>query len=308
MFKKLLSIFLVFPLLGTSSFLKTSNAESTSSVCEKKNKCGNTEDLICTITDAQKRLQQIGGYINFNGVGKNCEYDGSLWDYNSVGDLPMIIGKNLETAKMNIAINEFARFVEDKSITSDNFNTSLSNYLKSDPRFANISVNQLLTFLLEKYGNEKKFKKLGRFGAGAFGLWLGGIAMMHFPFLGIPYALINVALGGFGISFVGGKLYSLRNSKNRQAEVEQNMAKIRNYILAAKSFLNHINNGDWPTADSVLLQVNSDEKSAEGGIVTLLKSKLDYTEEEKQKFNDRFKMVKANLEQIIDRHKAEKWD
>ena len=97
-------------------------------------------------------------------------------------------------------------------------------------------------------------------------------------------------------------------SKNNEAELKQSLTKIRNYISTAKHFLSHINNGDWSTANSVLLQVNSDEKSAEGGIVTMLKSKLNYTDEEKQKFNDRFNTVKADLEQIIDQYKAEKWD
>ena len=310
MFKKLLSIFLIFTLLGTQSFLlKISNAESTSNVCEKKNKCGNAEDLICAIADAQKRLQQIGGHITSNGVGKNCEYDVSLWDYNSVNDLPMIINKNLEIAKTNVAINEFARFMEDKSITPDNLNSSLSDYLKNDPRFANISIKQFLTSLLEKSKTEKKEKKLRLLGGGALGLGVGGaLAALAFPFLGAPFIFLGGSLAALGSSFTYEMLHSLSTSKKSQEDLKQNLAKIRSYILAARNFLNHINNGDWPTADSVLLQVNSDEKSAEGGIVTMLKSKLSYTDEEKQKFDDRFRMVKADLEQIIDRHKAEKWD
>lgn len=210
-------------------------------------------------------------------------------------------------AKTNVAINEFARFMEDQNITPDNLNSSLSDYLKSDPRFANISVKQFLTSLLERSKTEKKKKKLRLLGGGALGLGVGGALALAFPFLGAPFILLG-GLATLGSSFTYEMLHSLSTSKNNQADLKQNLAKIRSYILAARNFLNHINNGDWPTADSVLLQVNSDEKSAEGGIVIMLKSKLDYTEEEKQKFNDRFKMVKANLEQIINQHKAEKWD
>lgn len=308
MLKKFLSTLIIFTILGSSPFLKTVNAEDTLNFCENKNKCGNTEDLVCAITEAQEKLKHIGGYINLNEIGKNCEYDISLWDYNSIGDLPMIISKNLDMAKTNVAINEFVRFIEDKKGSSNNLNESLSDFLKSDSRFASISIKQLMNSLFEKYRAEKEHNKLKLLGSGTLGLGVGGALALAFPFLGVPLMVLGGTATAFGSLATYGVIHSLLTSKNNEAELKQSLTKIRNYISAAKHFLSHINNGDWSTADSVLLQVNSDEKSAEGGIVTMLKSKLNYTDEEKQKFNDRFNTVKADLEQIIDQYKAEKWD
>ncbi len=308
MLKKFLSTLLIFTILGLSPFFKTANARDKLNFCEKKNKCGSTEDLVCAITQAQEKLQQIGGYINLNEIGKNCEYDISLWDYNSIGDLPTILRKNLEMAKTNVAINDFARFIEDKKVSPNNLNETLSDFLKSDSRFASISTKQLLNSLFERDRAKKEHNKLKLLGGGTLGLGVGGALTLAFPFLGVPLTLLGGSITALGSLATYEMFDSWQTSKSNRIELKQNLIKIRNYISAAKHFLSHINNADWSTADSVLLQVNSDEKSAEGAIVTMLKSKLNYTDEEKQKFNDRFNTVKTDLEQIIDQYKSEKWD
>lgn len=321
MLKRLLTLTLVFSLVcGTNTEMSSAwwwkeESQNPANTCEKMNKCGQYKDINCAIAEGKNLLQARNNYIRYDKVGQNCEYDLRFWDYVQIGRFSNLMSKELQKAKEDVAFNEILRNVTAsiKSIfyTDDEISEKIALYWAANSRFVNLNQKNIN---VEKTAKDKKNNKMKWTGGiGAIGLIGSGIAAWCFPPAG--FAMLGHVLLTGGAAVAGGAVtagitdaaISTVQSSNEFKESRKSLIEVRNYASVIEDMLYHIEKGNWKAADSILAQINSDPKSYEG-IVSMLKSKIDYSKDEKNEFKNCFKALGLKLKDILDKHKLEGWN
>ena len=322
MLKKLLILTLMFSLIygmntDMSSALcwRKENLQSPENVCEKINKCGQYKDINCAIAEGIEILKaKLDNNVDFRKAGQNCEYDLRIWNYLSLKDFYLSMGTDLQRAKEGVAFNEILRNVTSsiKSIfdTDDEISEKIALYWSANSRFINLNRENIN---VEKTAKDKKNnKKKWTGGIGTIGLIGAGIAAWCFPPAGIAvlgHALltgVSAATGGVVTAVITDAVMSTVQSSNEFKESQKSLIGVRNYASVIESLLNHVENGDWEQADSVLAKINSAPETY-GGVVSMLNSQISYSREQKAAFEKMFKKLEDKLKNILNIHKSEGW-
>lgn len=330
--KKILVFSLIFTLLcsnnvnADASWFKRDQENNIENICEKKNKCGEIEDLDCAINYLKSALVATG-YNEFTQVGKKCEYNLHMWDYNHLHNFPKEIGELLKDAQngylQNSAVVNATNEISGLFNIDKNLSRKVLLKFLVDSEYNNLSEKQLdelitniIQDMMEDYGasNTVGFAGgvAGGIAAGSIGykvLVAGSIAAKT-----LTTKVMAVAVGGTAglaaLGFIGiGGLCKFAvdwwKISNKNEEMKTQQIKIKNYSSALEQLLTNLRKGKWKNADSVLAQLNFDPNFYKA-VVTMVNSDIKYSEQEKIEFKKDFKDIESELEEMINKNKPKK--
>ncbi len=112
----------------------------------------------------------------------------------------------------------------------------------------------------------------------------------------LPTFVVSASAAAFGVLM--NLISSLYSSNFMEKEREKLYIEKENALLVMKCLLTHIDRKNWEHGDSILIQINSNPNYPTA-VPTMVKSGINYSNEEIKNFPKAFETLKKNLEETL---------